>query len=92
MNDIRRPGMLSGRVSNRGNVTPASPGRVDGPAACAARREPDGVRGAGDFCNPAKISTPPGLPTGDITSRKRAIAAGYLEIQGNAEAICGWAK
>ena len=59
---IRRPGVLSGSVSRRGNVTPASSGRVAGPAACTARRGPDGVRGAGDFCDPAKISNPPEFP------------------------------
>ena len=60
---------MPGRVSHRGNVTPASPGRVDGPAACTARRGPDGVRGVVDFCYPAKIYDSPGLPTGDIPSR-----------------------
>ena len=57
------------------------------------------------FLQPCKNLQPHGLPTGGITSRKRtagrkqaaslptpAIAAGYLKIQGNAEAICGWAK
>ena len=67
----RRPEATPGRVSHRGNVTPASSGRVDGPAACTARRGPDGVRGVEDFCEPAKISDIPGLPTGDIPSRKR---------------------
>ena len=33
MNDTYRPEALPGRVSHRGNVTPASSGRVDGPAA-----------------------------------------------------------
>ena len=60
-----------GRVSHRGNVTPASSGRVDGPAACTARRGPDGVRGVVDFCDPAKIYDIPGLPTGDIPSRRQ---------------------
>ena len=59
---------MPGRVSRRGNVPPASPGRVDGPAACTARRGPDGVRGVVDFCEPAKIHDIPGLPTGDIPS------------------------
>ena len=45
MNDTYRPKAKLGRVSHRGNVTPASSGRVDGPAACTARRGPDGVRG-----------------------------------------------
>ena len=67
----RREGM-----SHRGNVTPASPGRVDGPAACAARLGPDGVRGVGDFCDPAKIYDIPGLPTGDIPSWHRFRPAG----------------
>ena len=71
MNDTYRPEAKPGRVSHRGNVTPASSGRVDGPAACAARREPDGVRGVVDFCEPAKILDSPGLPTGDITSCKQ---------------------
>ena len=62
---------MPGRVSRRGNVTPASSGRVDGPAACAARRGPDGVRGVVDFCEPAKIHDSPGLPTGDIPSRRQ---------------------
>ena len=64
--------LTAGRVSRRGNVTPASSGRVDGPAACKARRGPDGVRGGVDFCDPAKIRDIPGLPTGDIPSRGRA--------------------
>ena len=34
MNDTYRPEATPGRVSHRGNVTPASSGRVDGPAAC----------------------------------------------------------
>ena len=63
------PVVTPGRVSHRGNVTPASPGRVDGPAACGARRGPDGVRGVVDFCEPAKIHDIPGIPTGDIPSR-----------------------
>ena len=67
--DIFRPKTKPESVSRRGNVTPASSGRVDGPAACAARRGPDGVRGAVDFCEPAKIHDSPGLPTGDIPSR-----------------------
>ena len=67
----RRSEVMPGRVSRRGNVTPASSGRVDGPAACTARRGPDGVRGVMDFCEPAKIHDIPGLPTGDITSRQR---------------------
>ena len=71
MNDIRLAGSDAGRVSHRGNVTPASSGRVDGPAACKARRGPDGVRGVVDFCYPAKISDIPGLPTGDIPSREQ---------------------
>ena len=62
----RRPKATPGRVSHRGNVSPATPGRVDGPAACTARRGPDGVRGVVDFCDPAKIRDIPGLPTGDI--------------------------
>ena len=65
-----RPGVLSGRVSHRGNVSPATPGRVDGPAACEARRGPDGVRGVVDFCDPAKILDLPGRPPGDIPSRE----------------------
>ena len=68
----RRPEALPERVSRRGNVTPASSGRVDGPAACAARRGPDGVRGVVDFCEPAKILDSPGLPTGDIPSQHLA--------------------
>ena len=36
-----RPEAMPGRVPHRGNVTPASSGRVDGPAACRARRGPD---------------------------------------------------
>ena len=63
-----RPVVLPGRVSHRGNVTPASSGRVDGPAACRARRGPDGVRGVVDFCDPAKIHDSPGLPTGGTLS------------------------
>ena len=70
-NELRRPVDMPGRVSHRGNVTPASSGRVDGPAACAARRGPDGVRGVVDFCDSAKIHDIPGLPTGDIPSRRR---------------------
>ena len=62
---------MSGRVPPRGNVTPASSGRVDGPAACTQGVGPDGVRGVGDFCEPAKITDSPGLPTGDIPSRKQ---------------------
>ena len=69
---------MPGRVSRRGNVTPASSGRVDGPAACTTRRGPDGVRGVVDFCEPAKIHNIPGLPTGDITSRH---ANGRQEIK-----------
>ena len=68
MNDIRLAGSNAGRVSHRGNVTPASSGRVDGPAACTARRGPDGVRGVVDFCDPAKIHDSPGLPTGGTLS------------------------
>ena len=79
MNSSYRPEAMPGRVSRRGNVTPASSGRVDGPAACAARRGPDGVRGVGDFCEPAKIHDSPGLPTGDIHSRKRT-ADGFSKI------------
>ena len=71
MNDIRLAGSNAGRVSHRGNVTPASSGRVDGPAACKARRGPDGVRVVVDFCEPAKIHDIPGLPTGDIPSREQ---------------------
>ena len=71
MNDTYRPKAMSGRVSHRGNVTPASSGRVAGPATCGARRGPDGVRGVVGFCDPAKIHDSPGLPTGDIPSRKR---------------------
>ena len=67
----RRPEATAGRVSRRGNVTPASSGRVDGPAACRARRGPDGVRGVVDFCDPAKIRDIPGLPTGGIPSRRQ---------------------
>ena len=37
----------------------------------SARRGADGVRGIVDFCDPAKINDIPGLPTGDIPSRKR---------------------
>ncbi len=71
---------MPGRVSHRGNVTPASSGRVDGPAACGARRGPDGVRGVVDFCEPAKIYDSPGLPTGDIPSRKlTAVRTSMLE-------------
>ena len=33
----RWPEVMPGRVPHRGNVTPASSGRVDGPAACRAR-------------------------------------------------------
>ena len=72
MNDTYRPKAKPGRVSRRGNVTPASSGRVDGPADCGARRGPDGVRGVVDFCDHAKIHDSPGLPTGDITSRRTA--------------------
>ena len=80
MNDTYRPKALPGRVSHRGNVTPASSGRVDGPAACRARRGPDGVRGVVDLCDPAKIYDIPGLPTGDIPSRKRtAVRTSMLE-------------
>ena len=79
MNDTYRPKAMPGRVSRRGNVTPASSGRVDGPAACTARRGPDGVRGVVDFCNSAKIDDIPGLPTGDIPSRKRT-ADGFSKI------------
>ena len=68
MNDHRQPLAMSGRVSHRGNVSPATPGRVDGPAACGARRGPDGVRGVVDFCEHAKIHDSPGLPTGDTLS------------------------
>ena len=50
----RRPEATPGRVSHRGNVSPATPGRVDGPAACAARRGPDGVRGGRRFLRPCK--------------------------------------
>ena len=53
-NENRRPEAMSGRVSHRGNVTPASPGRVDGPAACTARRGPDGVRGGRRFLRTCK--------------------------------------
>ena len=67
-NENSRPSVLPGRVSHRGNVTPASSGRVAGPAACRARRGPDGVRGVVGFCEPAKIHDIPGLPTGDIPS------------------------
>ena len=80
MNDTYRPKAMPGRVSRRGNVTPASSGRVDGPAACGARRGPDGVRGVVDFCDAAKIYDSPGLPTGDIPSRKRtAVRTSMLE-------------
>ena len=72
--------MLPGRVSHRGNVTPASSGRVDGPAACAARRGPDGVRGVVGFCEPAKIYDIPGLPTGDIPSRSRTACRKTVDI------------
>ena len=67
----RRPEATAGRVPHRGNVTPASSGRVAGPAACRARRGPDGVREVVDFCDPAKIYDIPGLPTGGIPSRKQ---------------------
>ena len=80
MNDTYRPKAMPGRMPHRENVTPASSGRVDGPAACRARRGPDGVRGVGDFCEPAKIHDSPGLPTGDIPSRKRtAVRTSMLE-------------
>ena len=80
MNDTYRPEAKPGKVSHRGNVTPASSGRVDGPAACTARRGPDGVRGVVDFCDPAKISDVPGLPTGDIPSRKRTAGGKKISL------------
>ena len=43
INGIRRPDVMPGRVSHRGNVTPDPSGWVAGPAACKARRGPDGV-------------------------------------------------
>ena len=66
-NENSRPSVLPGRASHRGNVTSASPGRVAGPAACTARRGPDGVRGGSWIF--AKNHDIPGLPTGGIPSR-----------------------
>ena len=66
MNNTYRPEAMPGRMPHRGNVTPASSGRVDGPAACRARLGKAwtgrGPGGSWIFASLQKSTTSPDFP------------------------------